>query len=638
MGKSNRIRTNRAAEKVKSLGVKNKKKGMPSWAMTLITVVLAVALLFSVAGILLSANGVFTRMTTTVESANYKVNANMMAYYYNTQYQNFLSNYSTYISSGYFSLDTSKDLDDQPFGGPEGSDKTYYDELFLGEFEGSWHDYFMNAAVESVKSILIYCEAAADLGVTLNDDDYATIDENIASYETTATLYGYPSVNSFLTASFGQGVSESDVRDCMEYSLLASKAMEKVAEQIEDSVKDSDIDTNYDKNKLDYNVVDYTYYSFKVNYDEVAKDLLGKDYENLLKKEENKTKVLEEYKKQIAEAKAAAAELEKKTTLDDFKAYIYNYVATESVEDVYGSQTIKDDIKPKKEDGTTVDEDVIAHIKSELVKAVVAEVLAGKEETVDVVEIKSDTPDEVTVFEKTVKKDYAKIINTVKSKLFTSVYSAKETYNVEKANYTKDNKFSEWAFDDERKAGDIKLIAEYDGEKADAEIKNEKGKSHTSVYFLTATQHKDTEKSKNFSYMVFSSEANAKAAIGELVKKGTLTQEAFLAETETTKKASVSTSVTDYVEGSMGSSDFDKWLLDDERKVGDLTATPIKSTSGSSSVYIVALYEGEGQELWYLDVKSVIINERAEAKATEYEGKYTVTVKDKALKFVNVTA
>ena len=88
----------------------------------------------------------------------------------------------------------------------------------------------------------------------------------------------------------------------------------------------------------------------------------------------------------------------------------------------------------------------------------------------------------------------------------------------------------------------------------------------------------------------------------------------------------------------MGSSDFDKWLLDDERKVGDLTATPIKSTSGSSSVYIVALYEGEGQELWYLDVKSVIINERAEAKATEYEGKYTVTVKDKALKFVNVTA
>ncbi len=637
MGKSNRIRTNRAAEKVKTLGVKNKKKGMPSWAMTLITVVVAVALLFSVAGILLSANGVFTRMTTTVESANYKVNANMMAYYYNTQYQNFLSNYSTYISSGYFSLDSSKDLDDQPFGGPEGSEKTYYDEMFLGKFEGTWHDYFMNAAVESVKSILIYCEAAPDLGVKLEDEDYAAIDENIKSYETTATLYGYPSVNSFLAATFGQGVSENDVRDCMEYSLLASKAMEKLAEQIEDSVTSSDIDANYDKNKLDYNVIEYTYYSFKINYDEVAEEVLGKDYKEALKKEENKTKVLEEYKKQITEAKAAAAELEKKTNIDDFKAFIYDYVAKESVEEIYGKQTIKDNIKPKLEDDK-VDNDTIAHIKSELVKAVVAEVIEGKEKTTDVIEIKDDTPDEVTIFEKTVKKEYAKIINTVKSQLFKSVNSAKDTYNVEKANYIKDNTFSKWAFDDERKANDIKLFAEYDGEKADAEIKNQKGKSHTSVYFLTSTQRKDTEKSKNFSYMVFSSEANAKAAIGELVKKGTLTQETFLAETETTKKASVSTSVTDYIEGSMGSSDFDKWLLDDERKVGDLTATPIKTTSGSSSVYIVALYEGEGQELWYLDVKSVIVNERAEAKATEFEGKYTVTVKENALKFVNVTA
>ena len=267
MGKSNRIRSIRAVERAKTLGVKNKKKGMPSWAMTLITLVLAAALLLSVAGIMLSANGVFTRMTTVVSSENYKINSNMMAYYYNTQYQNFVSNYSSYISSGYFSINTGQDLADQPFGGAADSTQTYYDELFLGEFEGTWHDYFMNAAVESAKGILMYCEASRDLGVTLTDEDYATIDENIASYETTADLYGYPSLNSFFAASFGRGVSEGDVRDCMEYSLLASKTMEKLSEQIEASVTKDDVNTKYDANKLDYNVIDYTYYSFKINYD-----------------------------------------------------------------------------------------------------------------------------------------------------------------------------------------------------------------------------------------------------------------------------------------------------------------------------------------------------------------------------------
>lgn len=630
MGKSNRIRSNRAAEKVKALGVKNKKKGMPSWAMTLITVVLAVALLLSVAGVLLSANGVFTRMTNVVVSDNYEINSNMLAYLYNTQYQNFLSNYSTYISSGYFSINTSGDLKTQPFGGPEGGDKTYYDEMFLGEFEGTWHDYFMNQAVESAKSILLYCETAAEYGITLNDEDMASIDTSMAEYEAYASYYGYPNTNSFLAASFGKGVSEKDVRDCMEYSLLATKTMEKISDDIEASIKKEDVEAKYNENKLDYNVVDYSYYSFKVNYDDVAKDELGSDYKNLLKKEENKTKVLEAYKKEIKKAKEAAAELQSKTNIDDFKAYIYNYVANDTIDDTYGAQTVKDEIKPA--------DDVIKHIKAELVKAVVAEIIEGKETNTDAIEIKDDTPAEVELYGKTVAKDYAKIINTVKSKLFSTVLSAKDTYNVEKAYYTKDNTFSEWAFDEARAENDMKLIAEYDGEKADAEIKNEKGKSHTSVYFLTKTQRKDTETSKNISYMTFSKEEDAKAAITELIANKAFNKDAFLKKTDVTKKATASNSVENYTKGNMGVTDFDKWLFEGEVKAGDITATPIKSGSGNSAVYLVALFEGEGQELWYLDVESAIGSEKAEAKVKELESKYATTVKDKLLKYVNVTA
>lgn len=629
MGKSNRIRTHRATERVKSIGVKNKSKGMPSWALTLITVVLSVALLLSVAGILLSANGVFTRFNNVATSDNYKVNANMMAYFYNTQYQNFYSNYSTYISSGYFSIDPSKDLTKQPFGGPTDGSKTYYDELFLGEFEGTWHDYFMSLAVDSAETILMYCEAAAAYNITLTDEDKATIDESIESYRTTATASGYPNLSSFFSAYFGKGVSEGDVRDCMELSLLASKTMEKISDEIEASVTKTDIDTKYDANKLDYNVIDYTYYSFNVNYDEVAKELLGDKYEDELKKEENKTKVLAEYKTRIEKAKAAAAELKAITELSAFQSYIYNYVAKENIDDLYGAQTIKTEIKPT--------DDVVAHIKAELVKAVVAEIVEGKEATTDVVEIKDDTPAEVDVFGKTVKKDYAKIINTVKSKLFSTVLSAKNSANVEKANYIKDNTFSTWAFDAARKDNELTLIAEYDGS-AEGEIKNEKGKSQTAVYFLTKTQRKDAETSKNVSYMIFEKEADAKAAITDLVTNKAFTKDAFLKETAATKKAASSSSIEDYTEGGIGITDFDKWVFDAARKAGDITAEPVKYTSGSTSYYFVILFEGEGQELWYLDVKSTIMNERAEAKVTELEGKHKITVKEDALKYVNVTA
>lgn len=629
MGKSNRIRTNRAADRVRTVGVKNKKQGMPSWAMTLITVVLSVALLLSVAGILLSANGVFTRLNNVAESDNYKVNANMMAYYYNTQYQNFVSNYNSYITSGYFSIDPEGDLTKQPFGGAKDSGKTYYDEMFLGEFEGTWHDYFMDQAVSSVETILMYCEAAKAYGIVLTDEDKATIEENIESYRATATMYGYPNLSSFFSDSFGKGVSEGDVRDCMEYSLLATKTMEKISDDIDKSIKDEDVNKKYEADKKPYDVIDYTYYSFNVNYDEVAADLLGSKYEDELKKAENKAKVEAEYKLRIEKAKKAAKELEAITELAAFKAYIYNYVANENIEDIYGSQTIKKEIKPSDED--------IKYIKAEIVKAVVAEINEGKETTEDIVKIDDKTADEVSVFGKTVKKDYAKILNTVKSKLFSTVLSAKKSANVEKANYVKDNKFSEWAFGKDAKENAIKLIAEFDGEKD--EIKNEKGKSNTAVYFLTKTARKDTETAKNLSYMVFSKEADAKAAIDELVKNKAFTKDKFLKESDkTTKKASAAESVTDYTKGAMGSTDFDNWVFDAARKKGDITATPIKITSGSSSVYMVILFEEDGQQLWYLDVKNAIATEKAEAKVTELEGKYKVTVDKKGLKYVNVEA
>ena len=49
MGKSNRIRVNKAGTQIKNVGVRKEKKGMPTWAMNLIAIFITLAVLLVVA-------------------------------------------------------------------------------------------------------------------------------------------------------------------------------------------------------------------------------------------------------------------------------------------------------------------------------------------------------------------------------------------------------------------------------------------------------------------------------------------------------------------------------------------------------------------------------------------------------------
>jgi hypothetical protein len=138
--------------------------------------VITVAILASLAFSLLSSSGVFGRMRAAVKSDNYTVNQNMMSYFFYVTYQNFQTNQKSYMD--YFSLDTSKSLKDQPFGGdPADTSKTYYDTYMLGSFEGTWFDYFMEQTKNEVSSMLVYLEEADARGITLSDEEIDEIEE-----------------------------------------------------------------------------------------------------------------------------------------------------------------------------------------------------------------------------------------------------------------------------------------------------------------------------------------------------------------------------------------------------------------------------------------------------------------------------
>lgn len=610
MGKSNRIRADRAKREVRSLDAKKPKKGMPSWMMTVITIVLTLAILLSVAGLLLASNGVFNRWARVLSTEHFKVNANMMSYYFNTQYQNFLNEQQSSLS--YFSLDTTKSLKDQPFGGPETAEEGvfYYDELFLGEYEGTWFDYFMDQTVTSVSSLLVYCEAAYERGVELEDKENEEIDANLAALGTTATTYGYATVDAYISAMYGNGVKEKDVRKAMEYSALATKAMTVLSEEISDGITENAVLSKYLEDPKKFDFIDFSYYKFEVTYAE-AKHQAEHEVEGFkdMSDDEKKVEIEKVYKEKVEEVKANAKKLTEMKNVDDVNKFIIDYIAGKELHTAWENKTL----------GTDNDKQVLADneivIKAVIRGAIAQEVLDGKTESSKVTE--KDIVKDLALDKETKDK-----INEIQNTAFKATLTAKETYVRTKAGYAEEDEFFTWAFEEGKNRGTYTIP-----EGKDTDAVTTKSKFSRTAYFLAKAPYRDETKTKNVAYMLFTTEAAAKAAADALKERGISTLDEFEALAEELD-AAAHTHLEDYVEGSLNSSMFDAWLYADNIKVGDFTDEPLPL---DATTFCVALYYGEGHEAWYVTVKNQILSERFDETVTKLTEKYPVDVKEKAL-------
>ena len=191
MGKSNRIRNERASDVLFGGPAPKKKKGMPSWALNAITIAAAVLLLAGVALLALNTNGVFGRMQSVMKTDNVRVTKNMMTYYAQTQYQSFKSENSSYLSA--YGLDTGLSLKDQTYStDAEGNVKT-------------WYDMMMESTVEQVKEILVYCEAAHAAGFELDEDAKQAVEDQLAEYEYYASM-NQTTADNIVAATYGKGM------------------------------------------------------------------------------------------------------------------------------------------------------------------------------------------------------------------------------------------------------------------------------------------------------------------------------------------------------------------------------------------------------------------------------------------------
>lgn len=199
---------------------------------------IAVAFVVVAAFLIIYNSGIVQRSRAAVVIDGEKYNAADVSYYYSNAYQNFMTNgYGSYF------IDTSTPLSSQSY---------------LGDESMTWADYFKNEAVSTLKLVHAACNAAKADGITLDEDDQATIDSNIASLKETAEANGY-TYKSYLTAVFGSLMTPADYEENLERSVLASKYTQNYYDGL--SFTDEEITAYYEENKNTFDIVDGAYVS-----------------------------------------------------------------------------------------------------------------------------------------------------------------------------------------------------------------------------------------------------------------------------------------------------------------------------------------------------------------------------------------
>ncbi len=270
MGKSNRIKTNKATQTLAApKKVRNAKKGMPTWAGTLIVVAVLLALVLIVTLSALNSRGTFNRMRVIARSENYKVTIPMMSYMVYTEYQNLVSTYDNLSSQigtqlsipggdNGTALNTSLSLRAQNYSVSADAEGN--------EVVVTWFDHFVELAKKDVEEILACCEFANYYDIELGEDEYTEIDATIESLEAYAATTGYTTAG-YVQAMYGKGVMVKDVRAMMELSQLASKYNQMRSEELLADVSDERVTEHYLANKGTYDVyIDYATYTFTATF------------------------------------------------------------------------------------------------------------------------------------------------------------------------------------------------------------------------------------------------------------------------------------------------------------------------------------------------------------------------------------
>ncbi len=280
---------------VSQMTERQKQEAKEAKKLRLYTITFAVVIALMICVVIVTTvarSGIIERKTTAATVNDIKISAAELNHYYIDSVNQFMGQFGNLAAlSG---IDTTKPLNEQVQDPETGK---------------TWADYFLDNAAKSMQQMYaVYNEAVAN-GYTLSEEAKAQIDANMNNFEMYAKLYGYPSVNSYIKALYGQGCNEKTFRKYAETQMIAS---EYALDHSESLTYDADkLSQKESENPAAYN--SFSYQSYFVS--------ASSFYEGGTKDENDQTVYSEEEKAAGLAASKEAAEALMNQQIDSVEAF-----------------------------------------------------------------------------------------------------------------------------------------------------------------------------------------------------------------------------------------------------------------------------------------------------------------------------
>lgn len=346
-------RKQRIAKNAKKTAKKNASGNSGSSAVLakVITTVFTVLVVCFVSWLLLNNFGVIERMIPACEVGGTTISKAEYTYQIRSTYTQLCSmseQYAQYYGSNILGFDTSKTPEDQPY---TADDEAPADEEAAKDYEGdkydTWMDYIVDQAILGIQERKALCAEAKATGYELSEDDLKEVDDSIDELEKNVLESAESSGNvislkGYLKNTFGNGMTLKMFRDLQVETTLAQKYLEHKKEELHDSYEEDEIKSVYDKDKANYDVVDYRSYTIAFS------DKKSDDEAKTLTKAEAKKRA-DEFVAGITDEKSfnkladkyAKADDKKSTTYDDPDATLTKGVTGSSFDSMDEKGTIK---------------------------------------------------------------------------------------------------------------------------------------------------------------------------------------------------------------------------------------------------------------------------------------------------------
>ena len=197
----------------------------------------------------IEGSGVLQQNTTAVTVGDHEISAVEYNCFYIDAVSQFYSVYGSYASL--VGLDVTTALDQQQ-----------YDE------ETTWADYFKTMAEDNIKTVYAIVDEAEANGFALTEEDQEAVDSQMSSLTLSALYAGYTDVASYLTAMYGTGANEDNVRDYAELCYTATMYQQYVSDSLAYTADDIRAEDEADPTA-------YTYYNYNSYYMTTSKFLEG---------------------------------------------------------------------------------------------------------------------------------------------------------------------------------------------------------------------------------------------------------------------------------------------------------------------------------------------------------------------------